>query len=181
MKNNAFSKHDNRHSIENCGIYLQEGFGKKLAGPHKNQHRSDSQLFAHEEVNQQKFISTYASGYLGNEQRCSSVTEDSTYPTTKGKWPLNVYSTGSTKNTFRRFPQRYSLPKDKESARPSANTIWWYGSSPKSGSTHPTSNLSSEQETKGGDENRCQTLLRHGARPPDHMHNVLEWKTDSGI
>ena len=164
MKKNAFSKHDNRHTIENCGIYLQGGFGKKLAEFHRNQHQSDKQLFAHGEGDQHKFISTYASGYrlkFGEQRRrCSSATESTThtYPTTKEKWPTNVYSIGTTKDTFRRFPQRYSLPDDKEGARPSVNTIWWYGSSPKDGLTH------SEQETLEGNENRrCLTSLGRSA------------------
>lgn len=192
MKNNCFSKHDNRYTTENYGVHLGGGFGKKLTEPHRDQHRSDSQLFTHGEGNQRKVTSTYVSGYrlkftpqesTRSRRRCSSATEESaarTHPTAaKDKKHTNVYSIGSTKETFRRYPQRYSLPKDKDGARPSVNTIWWYGSSPGSDPAQargrdPPSNHSGEQRVKRSETRRCLTSLGRPAQQPNRQ--ILTWQ-----
>lgn len=163
VKNNSFSKHDNRHSVENFGIYLGGGLGRRqLADPQKDQHRSDGKVFTQGEGNQQKFISTYASGYRlkfmqeGGQRRCSSAMDAST--TRKEKEHVNTYLIGSTKETFHRFPRKYSLPKDKESARPSVNAIWWHGSSPEGSGLSQRRDSLTECKMKGENQ-RCPSAL----------------------
>lgn len=180
MKTNSFSKHDNRHTTENFGIHLGGGLGKKLTEPHRDQHRSDGQLFAHNEGSQHKFISTYVSGYRlkfnaqeGAQRRCSSAMEDSTahtHSTAEEKDHVNVYSIGSTKETFHRYPQKYSLPKNKEGARPSVNTIWWYGSSTDSGSAQGRDSPGGEQKV------RCLTSLERSCieAKPQNPHVEID-------
>lgn len=180
MKNNSFSKHDNRHTVENFGIYLGGGLGRKQqTDPQKDQHRSDSQLFMHNERN--------PSGYRlklmqeGMEGRCSSAMEGGTAYTcwAKDKGHKNVYSRGSTKGTFHRFPHRYSLPKNKEDARPSVNTMWWCSSSPDSElaeqGTDPPSN-NGERKVKRNENQRCQTALGHSATTKEHTCKGVTWK-----
>lgn len=186
MKDNSFSKHDNRHIIENFGIYLGGGLGRKQqTDPQKSQHRSDSQLYMHSGTSQQKFISTYASGYRlkfiqeGMQDRCSSAIEGGTAysrSTGKDKELTNTYRIGSTKETFRRFPHRYSLPKNKESARPSINTIWWYSSSPDRASAHGTGPPSNSGEHKAK-RNESRRTLGHSATAKQHNHKgAVTWK-----
>lgn len=77
MKNNAFSKHDNRHTIQHCGVYLGTGLGRRqFLDPKTNQHWSDSRNFT--VGSQQKYTSTYTSGYrrlkeVKSKGRCSSA------------------------------------------------------------------------------------------------------------
>lgn len=78
------------------------------------------------------YVSTYASGYKlpGKlpDRRCSSALDfnrSGTHSTTK-KDDLHKFRTLSTKDNFRRFPRKYSLPRDLENARPSKSTPWWY-------------------------------------------------------
>jgi hypothetical protein len=173
VKNNSFSKHDNRHTTENYGIYLGKGFGKKPTEPHRNQHKSDKELFTHCEGQPERLVSTYVSGYKlrpqeSAQRRCSSAMDGSTT-----RKPTNIYSINSTKETFRRFPQRYSLPKDKEGARPSVNTAWWYGSSPKGAApAQESDSRKHHQEIKRSENRRCLTSLGHTSH-----HNIDSEKT----
>lgn len=134
MKSNLFSKHDNRHTVEGYGIYLGGRYGKKhMLDPTKNQqfsHCLHIHLGALEPVT--LYNSTYASGYSsegGREahSKCSSAaTECCSHSTAKAKKSL-LYKAHivPTKENFRRFPKRYSLPRDVHIAKPSVNAVWW--------------------------------------------------------
>lgn len=157
--------------IQNCGVYLGTGFGRKqFRDPKRNQHWSDGQEFIFT-GSQQKYISTYHSGYKlrrlleegSTKGRCSSaIVTAPTAPSLnhssskdQGKAMRRCFSSilesrkppapsltavkvrqvpekphsqtvGTTKSNMRRFPHKYSLPKDMEGARPSVNTLWWH-------------------------------------------------------
>ena len=81
------------------------------------------------------YKSTYTSGYSNKinadgrlaHSRCSSAaSECCSYSTTKAKnYLLKRAYAVPTKVNFRRFPKKYSLPKETHTAKPSVNTIWW--------------------------------------------------------
>lgn len=128
MKSNAFSKHDNRHTIENYGVYLGSGLGKRnLSDPSRDLHRSDSKLFMDGVTQLRCPTSTYISGYKlvrfrgSASGRCLSADAASTAQPIPAKCP-----SASTKERLHRFPRKYCLPRDLEGVRPSVSSTWWF-------------------------------------------------------
>ncbi|XP_047410172.1 testis-expressed protein 36 [Sciurus carolinensis] len=79
-----FSVHDNRHSFENSGYYLDSGFGRKKIPPDKRQHVSRNfNLWACD------YVPSCVDGFSNN--RISYV-----------------YQEAVTSPNFRRFPRRYN-------------------------------------------------------------------------
>ena len=128
MKSNSFSKHDNRHTIENYGVYLGTGLGKRnVSDPARDQHRSDSKLFMDGRTQLRCPTSTYVSGYKllrfrdSSARRCLSADAASTAKPISPKC-----LSASIKERKHRFPHKYSLPKDLEGVRPSVSSAWWF-------------------------------------------------------
>lgn len=132
MKSNAFSKHDNRHTIENYGVYLGSGLGKKaLSDPTRDQHRSDCKNFMDGRTEQNNFpTSSYVSGYklITHEDRTSRrcISADGAHTKSQSQRDLAKCHSASAKETLRRFPHKYLLPKDLEGVRPSVSSTWWF-------------------------------------------------------
>lgn len=139
MKENLFSKHDNRHALQSSGCYFGQGLGKKLEkNSSKNQHRSENHTTWQ---NPPRYVSVYGDSYshsksatLGRDhRRCSSVnytpvstTHVCKHSTFRADAELLSKFQTVTKSTFRRFPRSHSLPDRMISVRPSECTKWWY-------------------------------------------------------
>ncbi|XP_005402048.1 PREDICTED: testis-expressed sequence 36 protein [Chinchilla lanigera] len=82
--NFPFSVHDNRHSLENSGCYLDSGLGRKKISPDKGQHVSRNfNLWACD------FIPSCLDGFSSNQI-------------------AYVYKEAMTAPNFRRFPKSYN-------------------------------------------------------------------------
>lgn len=171
VKLNSFSKHENRHTIQNHGVYLGEGLGKRK-DPENDQHRSDSQDFNHGEESQKNYVSTYDSGYRqkGVPRRCGSAMQSTPFSSTNEQH-RRIHS---AKQELRRFPRKYALPEDKEHARPSVNTEWWYGSS--LGGQGKGSPSNGEPGIKKGESHRYTTSLQVIAATQRPHLKATTWK-----
>ncbi|XP_020034944.1 testis-expressed protein 36 [Castor canadensis] len=79
-----FSVHDNRHSFEDCGYYLDSGLGRKKISPDKRQHASRNfNLWACD------YIPSRLDGFSNNQISY-------------------VYKEAMVMSSFRRFPRRYN-------------------------------------------------------------------------
>jgi hypothetical protein len=148
VKENQFSKHDNRHAFQSSGCYFGQGLGKKLEkDSSKNQHRSENNTMWQD--NPSCYVSVYRDSYNhsnsptggridNRHRRCSSVncTPVSTIHVCKHSTfradpeLLSKFQT-VTKGSFRRFPRSHSLPHKTITVRPSECTKWWYRSPPR--------------------------------------------------
>ena len=144
MKENLFSKHDNRHAFQSSGCYFGQGLGKRLEKDgSKNQHRSENHTTWQ---NPPSYVSVYRDSYSHSQstigsrdhRRCSSVNctplssmhvyKQSTFRADTKL--LNKFQAVS-KDSFRRFPRSHSLPDKMITVRPSECTKWWYRPLPK--------------------------------------------------
>lgn len=132
-----------------------------MLNPSKNQHLS-SQIHINHGV-KPNYISTYTSGFE----------QDSNNPITTSNQPerklLTKFLNVPTKKNFRRFPQRYTLPKDSEKAKPSVNTLWWYRRERAiPASTSSESNVSCSSSTTGTTDTRplCHSKRPHTSATP---------------
>lgn len=190
VKTNAFSKHDNRHTIENAGVYLGMGLGRKqFQDPKTNQHRTStslSEFLTPKSEHQRRHTSTHSSGHRqreGQAKRSNSasviaatrdpfITQDSKpirrctsalIDTTRKRPPTPVKATIKpgptpikaklphlcvTKTNLRRFPHKYTLPKDMEAVRPSVHSKWWWYKDVRSNNASGVSNQHGEQAKK---------------------------------
>ena len=138
VKENLFSKHDNRHAFQSSGCYFGQGLGKRLQkDDSKNQHRSENHTTWSSPPN---YVSNYNDGYCSRtgyehtqHRRCSSVncTPLSTlhmckHSTIRADNELLSKFETVTKSSFRRFPRSHSLPDKMVNVRPSECTKWWY-------------------------------------------------------
>ena len=144
VKENLFSKHDNRHAFQSSGCYFGQGLGKKLEkDSSKNQHRSENHTTWQ---NPPCYVSVYGDSYSHaksttggrDHRRCSSVncTPLSTmhvckHSTFRADTELLSKFQTVTKGSFRRFPRSHSLPDKTITVRPSECTKWWYRPLPK--------------------------------------------------
>lgn len=103
MKNNLFSKHDNRHTLQHCGEYFGQGLGKQRLES-SNQHRSSNHMSWLD--NQTTYCSTYKQGYSKHRRSLSAGPESSR---NTDEYLLNKFHV-LTKPTFRRFPRHHTLP-----------------------------------------------------------------------
>ncbi len=127
-------------------MYFGKGLGKKgLSDPSKKQHSSENLI---DHGDHPSYLSTYTSGYKkSQEERQGSAKPGGTINRSTAfvqkKELLDKFHTVSTKQSFHRFPRKHSLLKDKEMAKPSVNTVWWW-----SHNTNPPTVLSRAVSSK---------------------------------
>lgn len=156
VKQNLFSKHDNRHAFQSSGVYFGQGLGKKpmsVAGV--NQHRSQDHTTWNTPV---EYTSTYSNSfYKSNRRRTLSsqplpclpllatpppTTEASTTTTVA---PVVVGSPSTVKR--HRFPRSYSrsVPAGLKLS-PSMETTRWFKPATVESFTTPLCVLASTQQ-----------------------------------
>ena len=114
MKYNLFSKHDNRHTLQQCGEYFGQGLGKRIMKDLvRNQHRSDNHASWGSSTT---YSSTYRQCYskdLIKHKRSLSATPSSSLMTDEALLcKFHVF----TKPNFRRYPHEHS-PNDLASTK----------------------------------------------------------------
>lgn len=171
MKENLFSKHDNRHAFQNSGCYFGQGLGKRLQKDgSRNQHRSENHTTWSSPPN---YVSIYKDGYCsqtGHERRrCSSVncTPLSTlhvckHSTLRADGELLSKFETVTKSTFRRFPRSHSLPDKMVNVWPSECTKWWYRPNQ---TTRGTADHSKGEGTKVTSAEECNKKIQTYVTP----------------
>ncbi len=119
VKDNLFSKHDNRHTLQRYGEYFGQGLGKqRLKGC--DQHRSDNHIswIGNQTTH---YCSTYKQGYNTKHQRSQSA--GPSYSRTD-EYLLNKFHV-VTKPNFRRFPRHHSLPPTIVRPKDLVSTSLW--------------------------------------------------------
>ena len=130
MKQNLFSRHDNRHTLQSCGEYFGQGLGKRIEkDPVRNQHHSDNHTSWSSKLS---YSSTYRQGY-GREsstghRRSVSAGHQYQSPTLRTDAALLSKYHILTKPNFRRFPHQHTLPGNLDNMKSEdlVSTMLWY-------------------------------------------------------